>query len=170
MANTMTLISSVVVGSGGTTTIDFTSIPSTYTDLLLKIGARNTSAVNNYDMVMRFNSDSASNYTVRAIQGNGSAASSFSSGLQGYIANINIPGSNLTSNTFGNTEIYIPNYTSAFQKSLSIDAVTEDNNTATGLIRLLNGIWTGTSAISSISLYQNFSQYSTAYLYGVKNA
>ena len=36
MATTYTLISSVTVGSGGAANIEFTSIPSTYTDLLLK--------------------------------------------------------------------------------------------------------------------------------------
>lgn len=170
MPDTFIKIASVTVGSGGASTIDFTSIPSTYTDLCLKISARNTSAINNYDMVLRFNGDSGSNYNVRAIQGNGSTASSFTSGSQGYIANINIPGNNLTANTFGSTEIYVPNYAGSNQKSLSIDAVTEDNNASTGLIRVMAGIWTGAAAINSITLYQNFAQYLTAVLYGIKNS
>jgi hypothetical protein len=170
MPTTFTKIAAVTVGSGGASTIDFTSIPSTYTDLCLKISARNTSAVNNYDMVLRFNGDTGSNYNVRAIQGNGSSASSFSSGSQTYIANINIPGNNLNANNFGNTEIYVPNYGGSNQKSLSIDAATEDNSTDKGLLRLFAGLWTGTAAISSITLFQNFSQYSTATLYGISKS
>ena len=40
MATTYSLISSVTVGSGSAATIGFTSIPATYTDLLLSYSAR----------------------------------------------------------------------------------------------------------------------------------
>ena len=40
MATTYTLISSVTVGSGGAASIEFTSIPADYTDLLLKVSMR----------------------------------------------------------------------------------------------------------------------------------
>jgi hypothetical protein len=59
---TYTLINSVTVGSGGAASMEFTSIPSTYTDLVVKISGRsdNTGSFANY---LRFNSDSGNNYT-----------------------------------------------------------------------------------------------------------
>jgi hypothetical protein len=84
-----------------------------------------------------------------------------------------IPTNGCTANTFGNGEIYIPNYAGSTQKSVSADAVAE-NNSATYIYSALNaGLWTGTAAITSIKLLipsYNFVQYSTAYLYGVSNA
>lgn len=168
MPVTFDKISSITVGSGGATNIEFTSISTNFTDLVLKISARNTSAVNNYDMVIRFNGDSGSNYNVRAIQGDGSSATTFTSGLQASLYNINIPGNNLNSNLFSNTEIYIPNYQASTSKTVFISTTTEDNSTSTGLIRVLSGLWTGTASISSITLFQNFAQYSSATLYGIK--
>ena len=54
MANTYTLIASNTVGSGGAASISFSSIPSTYTDLLVKISTRdNTGSFN--DMLLTFN-------------------------------------------------------------------------------------------------------------------
>jgi hypothetical protein len=78
-----------------------------------------------------------------------------------------------TANTFSNQEIYIPNYTSSNYKSYSSDAVTENNATtvAMGMFAML---WSQTAAINQLTITtdsgNNLSQYSTAYLYGVKNA
>ena len=55
MANTYTLISSVTVGSGGASSIDFTSIPATYTDLCLVWSGR--SAGSDVDTKITFNSE-----------------------------------------------------------------------------------------------------------------
>jgi len=55
MATTYTLISSVTVGSGGAATMTFSSIPQTYTDLLVRVSARNTSTSGS-GLNMRFNS------------------------------------------------------------------------------------------------------------------
>ena len=40
MANTFVLLASTTVGSGGASSIDFTSIPATYTDLVVKVSGR----------------------------------------------------------------------------------------------------------------------------------
>jgi hypothetical protein len=74
---------------------------------------------------------------------------------------------------FGNNIIYIPNYASSNYKSLSVDAVPEENGTQTYMI-LSAGLWSSSSAITSLKLVPNigpnFVQYSTAYLYGISNA
>jgi hypothetical protein len=165
MPNTYTLIASSTVGSGGSTQIDFTSIASTYTDLCIKISTRNSN--NNYGgFYMRFNSNSTG-YTARRLKQEGSTAGSDTS--------IEIPWgeSTWTASTFGNTEIYIPNYAGSNNKSVSIDAVTE-NNATTNRNTLNAWLWSNTAAITSVSFGtfdlgfpDKFVEFSTFYLYGI---
>ena len=161
MANTFELISSVTVGSGGAASIDFTSIPSTYTDLAIKISCA-TGTQN--DLVMQFNG-SGSGYTWRLLEGNGSSAASYS-GSTGRIGLVT-----QSSTVFSSADVYIPNYAGSNNKSYTADCVSENNGT-TAYADLTAGLWSNTAAITSIvlSCAGNFNQYSTAYLYGVKNA
>jgi len=166
---TYSLISSVIVGSGGTASIDFTSIPSTYTDLVLKLSLRSTSST--VDPKINFNSVTTG-YTRLVLQGTGSGSKSSSTASDSWIGTID--GSDDTANVFASTEIYIPNYTGSTNKSFSIDAVTE-NNSSTTYANLLARLWSNTAAITSISISAlagslTFAQYSTAYLYGISNA
>ena len=166
MANTYTLISSVTVGSGGAATIDFNSIPSTYTDLLLVHSTR-AALAGQYGINISFNG-SSSGFTGRYLQGNGSAASS---GTSTQFIGIS-PGTGYTANTFGNGSVYIPNYAGSTNKSFSADDVIE-NNATTAYADLIAGLWSNTAAITSISITPattSFLQYSTAYLYGISNA
>lgn len=166
--------SAVTVGAGGAASIDFTSIPSTYTDIVLKFSARSTDTTANDSsaIALQFNGDTASNYTRRSLVGDGGSASSSNATTTSMRIGF-IPTNGCTASTFGNGEIYIPNYAGSTQKSVSADAVAE-NNSATFIYSALNaGIWTGTAAITSIKIIIpsfNFVQYSTAYLYGVSNA
>jgi len=174
MANTYTLISSVTVGSGGAANISFTSIPATYTDLLVKLSPRFSAASVNKALLMKFNSDaSTSNYKNKNLRGSGSSATSGSDEgyAGGYIAELNADST--TSNTFSNVEIYIPNYLSSNYKSFSVDSVME-NNATTAYATLAANLWNSTSAITSIIFSEhtssNFVQYSTAYLYGISSS
>ena len=169
MANTYTLISSVTVGSGGASTIAFSSIPATYTDLLVKVCARSNNASINDAINLYFNADNTSgNYSCIAVYGNGSNAASYST-TQRFGS---ITANSATASTFGNLDLYIPNYTSSNQKSYSTDSVTE-NNATTAYPELVAGKWTGTAAINAITMSLgsgSFMQYSTAYLYGIKSS
>ena len=166
MPSTYTLISSVTVGSGGASSMDFTSIPGTYTDLEILVSGRTTGAGNGINIT--FNSNT-SNYTNAAMQGNGSGVSSYgtynrNAGMFGYSGD--------TTNSFGSTKIYILNYANSINKTYSADAVSESNAT-TAYMNIVNGLWTNTSAITSISLAAmdgTIMQHSTAYLYGISNA
>lgn len=165
---TYSLISSVIVGSGGTASIDFTSIPSTYTDLVLKLSLRSTSST--VDPKINFNSVTTG-YTRLVLQGTGSGSKSSSTASDSWIGTID--GSDDTANVFASTEIYIPNYTGSTNKSFSIDAVTE-NNSSTTYANLLARLWSNTAAITSISISAlagslTFAQHSTAYLYGISS-
>ena len=172
MPNTFEKIASSTVGSGGAASITFSSIPSTYTDLCVKISARNGTNTETIGSVF-FNSDTTdSNYRYRRLLGDGSSASSLSGNFP-YWFYMSTTGD--TSNTFGNTEIYIPNYAGSNEKSISSDVVTE-NNAISALAVLTAGLWTGTAAITAIQLRPyaagggNFAQYTTATLYGISKS
>jgi len=162
----MTLVSTVTVGSGGAATIDFTSIPQTGTDLLVVISSRNDIGATAY--YCRFNSDSGSNYNWIRLLGDGSTASSSAGPSTQFILQAN--NANDTANTFNNSSIYITNYAGSTSKSVSIDTVKENNATAANQM-IQAGNWSGTAAITTITLLPNsgnFAQYSTASLYTIQ--
>ena len=172
MPNTFELIASSTVGAGGTSAIDFTSIPSTYTDLCVVYSLRSDRAGQSItDTLMQFNGDTGSNYSSRRLYGSGTAAASDNFGTLAYVGYA--PASTATANTFGNSQVYIPNYAGSTTKSYSCDA-TQENNTTAAYQFLIAGLWNNTAAINRVRIFDangtNYVQYSTAYLYGVKNA
>ena len=169
MPNTYTLIASSTVGAGGAASIDFTSIPSTYTDLCIKLSTRFASTST---LIKITYNGVTTGYSRRGVVGENNAAASYSAS-DAFVAYTD--SSSNTANTFGNSEIYIPNYAGSNYKSASIDSVKENNNVPDAVVALQASLWSNTAAITSISLSdlsggQSFLQYSTAYLYGVKNA
>ena len=173
MANTYTLIASSTVGSGGAASISFTSIPSTYTDLCIKYSVRSSGNAAATYAYVTFNGSSSASYGMRRLYGfSSTVASSESSNTSSIAGAFLVGGSDQTANTFGNGELYIPNYTSSNYKSVSGDSVDETNGT-TAFKFLAGGLWSNTSAITTITLTgetTNFAQYSTAYLYGIKKS
>jgi len=171
MPNTFTLIASSTVGAGGATNIDFTSIPSTYTDLVLKLSTRQSGNADGNQIGIRFNS-STSGYSRRVLLGDGASVQSYSGSSETFTRVAFAESSTYTSNTFNSFDIYIPNYASSNNKSFLSDAVTE-NNATTSYSSLNAGLWSNTAAITSITISEysgsgtNFVQYSTAYLYGI---
>jgi hypothetical protein len=168
MANTYTLIEKITVGAAGASSITFTSIPQTYTDLLVVLSLRSARpSQTNSSAKIYFNSNT-SNYTWRELGGNGATAFSNNGSTPGYTY---IPATNATASTFGNAYIYIPNYTSSNNKSYSMDGVDETNASTIDAQTLFAGLWSNSSAITSITIEENnsstFVQYTTAYLYGI---
>jgi hypothetical protein len=166
----MKLIESKTLGTAAAS-IEFTSIPQTFTDLVVLASIRTARTDDTFDdIVFRFNGDStASRYTFRRLFGNGSAASSSNAALdRGYFG---VFSSNLsTANTFGNGSLYIPNYAGSTNKSSSADTVMENNATASRQILLAN-LYSATTAISSILFFSdvgaNLMAGSTISLYGI---
>jgi hypothetical protein len=171
MANTYVKIGSTVeVGILGAASIDFTSIPNTYTDLIVLYSLRSDSGSAADNAEITFNG-STTTYSSRRLYGTGSAAASDSSST--YTISSFIVGDGATASTFGNGMMYIPNYAGSTNKSFSIDAVNETNATA-AFMGLYAHLWATTSAITSIQLEPNggslFKQYSTATLYGISKS
>jgi hypothetical protein len=167
MPNTYKKIASAVVGSGGSNTITFTSIPQTYTDIKIVVSGRLTD--NNgqtwSDYALKFNSSNA-NYNGKYLYGSGTAALS---GSDSSYINARTNAAGQTANIFGSTEFYIPNYTGSQYKSVSIDTVSE-NNHATSITMMVASLWSSTDAITRIDLvglFGNFAQYTTATIYGI---
>ena len=159
MANpTMTLIASNTVGSGGPTSVTFSSIPQTYTDLVVKTSPTGGGGF------LYFNSDSTTVHTAKVLRADGGSASSVTQAIWNYIGFMGYTGTNT------NNEWYIPNYTSSNQKSYSIDSV-EEGNSGTHYMDMQANLWPSTAAITSITITNGpFTQYSTFYLYGIKNS
>lgn len=164
----ISLISTVTVGAGGAASIDFTSIPGTYTDLMLVYSLRGAGGGGTdwQDCKVQFNGVTTG-YSNRGLYGTGSAAGSNTE----TTITLRAGGPSNTANTFGNGSLYIPNYAGSTQKSVSIDNVGENNGTV-AVQFLTAGLSTSTSAISSLSIIPlsgTIVQYSTTSLYGIKS-
>jgi hypothetical protein len=166
MANTYTLIASNTVGSGGASSVTFSGIPQTYTDLVVKMSGRTNRGVDFDSITMTFNG-SSTGITWLTLFSDGTTVTS------GTAQRFWVNSTTQTANTFGNADIYIPQYTSANYKTTSIDVVTE-NNATYSFAEMLTQLWSNTAAITSIELAPQFGsswlQYSTFYLYGIKNS
>ena len=173
MALTYTAIATVTVGSGGAANIEFTSIPATYTDLVILLSSRSTrSDASTFDPVYVTFNNNGSNYSGRNLYGNGAGAYSDTQGGTDQFYQLAYASTDsTTASTFGNVQIYIPNYAGSNNKSASGDSVTENNGT-NNIAAMTAALWSNTSAITSIKLDPgsgDFKQYSTATLYGIKN-
>jgi hypothetical protein len=169
MAYTYSKIATYTVGSGGVASIDFLNIPQTYTDLVLKVSMRDSWSNPYRDLVIGFNGVTTNLSNRKLVTIDSSTPASYT-GSNGNFVWENAATS--TANTFANIEYYIPNYTNSNYKSISVDAVTE-NNSANNILALTAGLWSSTAPITSIKLSPNdsgttFVQYSSAHLYGIK--
>jgi len=162
---TMTLIESKTLLSAAAS-IEFTSIPQDGTDLIILMSCRSTRTFGVDGIGVNFNGVST-NLSTRSLGGTGSGvfSTSISTGEIGLTSD-----ANNTANTFGNVAAYIPNYAGSTNKSWSSDDVAENNATeAYQIIRA--GLWSNTSAITSILLFPvvgpNFVAGSTISLYKI---
>ena len=168
MPTTTTLIAAQTLTSASAS-VTFSSIPQTFTDLKLVMSERdNRSGTSVNDVLINFNG-SSSNLSDRRLYGNGSATGSDTA----TTGRIGVGDSaTATTNTFGSFEVYIPNYTSSNNKSYSADAVSEDNATL-AFAQLTAGLWSITSAITSITITPaNSASWiagSSFYLYGISS-
>jgi hypothetical protein len=156
------------VGAGGASSITFNNIPQTFTDLKLSISMRGLDSALTEPWV-RFNGDSATNYSFTRIYGNGSSTSTDRGTSNTVMVILASPGTSYTASTFGSGDLYIPNYVKSNFKSVISDTVTE-NNATLSFAMLFAGLWRNTSAITSITVGPNgtgFAQHSTFTLYGI---
>jgi hypothetical protein len=173
-------IAMVEVGSSGSSSVTFSSIPSTYTHLQIRGITRSTNgSTNGISIYVRFNSDTASNYSWHLLdtyQGAGAGVEAVSGTSTSYALAGIMPNSALLSNMFNATVIDILDYanTNKYKTTRSLSGY--DFNGATigySYLGLYSGNWRSTSAVTSITLLgasNDFAQYSQFALYGIKDA
>ena len=168
-ANSFESIATVTVGAGGSSSVSFSSIPSTYKALQIR-GIMRCSAVSD-NILIRFNSDTGSNYAWHVLRGSGSAASaaastSTTSGELGWTAY-----SGQTANAFGAMVVDILDYANTSKNKTVRSLSGADVNGTGGYMTFGSSLWNSTSAVNAITLVMgsgNFDQYSSIALYGVK--
>jgi hypothetical protein len=147
-----------------TTSYTFSSIPSTYTDLVIIINAQGASGA---DVGLQFNSDTGSNYSETGLDGNGSAASSFRRSNQTSML-LNNNATLLTANYSWVSIFSIQNYSnSTTYKSVLARCDNADNG-----VNAAVGLWRSTAAITSITVVatnSGFASGATFTLYGIAN-
>jgi hypothetical protein len=159
---TYALIASTT-GTGSSGTISFTSIPATYTDLIVVCAPRLTSGASN--VFMEFNGDTATNYSTTILTGTGSAASStrYTSATKAYV-DYNAY-ADATNNE--NIIVHIMDYANT---TTNKTIISRSNNAGTGVDANVS-LWRKTpEAINQIRIYQanNFATSSTFKLYGIQ--
>lgn len=168
MANTYQAIAKNVITTN-TASITFTAIPSTYTDLILIVSGR-TSTAPGYLLLTMNSSPTSSEQDLRGDGTTVTAIRSTGDGQffgQGYLR---LSDSGMTSNTFGSIEIYIPNYTGSQRKYASATSTTETNAGTVEFITLSAANSDMTTAISSITCGSSFVSGTRLDLYGIKNS
>jgi len=165
MASTYSQIATTTLGSA-TASYTFSSIPQTYTNLVLVCGNVLTASTGQ-GVKIRFNSDTATNYSYTYLSGNGTSA----------VSNRN---SNATSSQIGwgavgsSTAIStiiasIPNYINTTTNKTFISRSSDASTETVALV----GLWRSTAAISSITIFPSSGNFSTGCvftLYGIKGA
>jgi hypothetical protein len=165
----MESIATVTVGSGGASSIEFTSIPGTYQHLQVRGLTKDTVGAASYSCLTQFNGDTtAANYATHILQGNGTTASSAGyTSTGGAYTPVN-PGSSLT--YFGAFVIDILDYSNT-SKNTTIRSMDGHDQNGSGAVRLVSGLWISTAAVTSIKLVAGntaFAQHSTAALFGLR--
>jgi hypothetical protein len=172
MANTYTLISSNVLSSSAAS-VTFSAIPATFTDLVLKVNARGSDTGNYLSIQLRFNGDTATNYSRTAIYGyspGGSFGSARGSSLSATTAMMSSNADSATANTFGASVIDVLDYAST-TKNKTMRAMGGFDANGRGYFSLASSLGVGTSAINSITIgldSNQWGQYSHLALYGIK--
>jgi hypothetical protein len=164
---TMTLIETKTLGAAAAS-IEFTSIPQDGTDLVIFVSGRSTRSDIRDELHVSF-SGITSGYSARSLQGTGSVTASQTNNGTAAITRMDMSAANATANTFSNITLYIPNYAGSTNKSVSADAVFENNATA-AFQTIVAGLLSNTTAITSILLkpeVANFTSGTTISLYKI---
>lgn len=160
----------VDVGSGGQSTITFSSIPSTYKHLQIRGIGRSTNADTQDNTYVRFNSDSGANYSWHYLGGDGSSRFASATSSTNQIISGRLSAANATANMFGTFVIDILDYTNT-NKYKTTRTLTGVDLNGSGNVWLWSGNWRNTAAISTITLTTasstNFAQNSSFSLYGI---
>jgi hypothetical protein len=173
MAPTYELIASNTLSSAAAS-VTFSSIPATYTDLLLKISARSSDSGGAFGRTctIRVNSDSGSNYSNLFLRATGTAViSAANQDSTSFNSQTDITGDTATASSFSSLEAYFPNYGSTANRPVSFFNVNETNGINSRIYGGA-GLYRGGSAVESMTIETPdlFLANSSFFLYGIKNS
>jgi hypothetical protein len=165
-------IQTATIGAGGSSTVTFSSIPSTYSHLQIRAISRSTST-NQFDNAMlTFNGDTSANYAQHQLYGNGTNPVVTDSTInRTNLESIFSTASTAIANNFGFGIMDILDYANTNKNKTTRTFTGFDKNGTGGFIVLRSGLWRSTAAVTSITLTNstnNFAQYSSFALYGIK--
>ena len=174
VTNSYESIATVTVGSGGSATVTFSSIPATYTHLQIRGIGRSLEANTGLDIIyMRFNSDSGSNYSWHQLFGSGSGVSAAAGTSSSFMRSGLLTLNSEPADIFGDSVIDILDYANTNKyKTIRSLSGGEYNNTRGGIC-LFSGSWRNTNAVTTVTLQPsvaNFAQYTQFALYGIKGS
>ena len=170
--NSYESIATVTVGSGGAANVEFTSIPSTFKHLQIRLIARNTENATGAgaDLRMQLNGDTGSNYASHNLRGDGASATATAASSQAQMRLSVTIRDGRTASAFNAGVIDILDYTST-NKNTTVRSLDGYDSNGAGQIYFSSGLYNSTNAITSIKLFAdafNFAQYSSFALYGIK--
>jgi hypothetical protein len=179
VTNSYESIATVTVGSGGTSNVEFTSIPSTFTHLQIRVlSMSNYVATAELDSIeLRFNADSGSNYAFHKLEGTGATVTASAATSQNRIQMWPQTNTTYAVDAFSAGIIDILDYknTSKYKTVRALGGVdTNNSGTEVGRILFSSGLWQNSNAITSIKLQsggfsRGFLEYSHFALYGIRD-
>lgn len=172
VTNSYESIATTTVGSGGSATVTFSSIPSTYTHLQIRIIGRIDQSNTDDNIYVRFNGDNGANYAGHYFFGTGSTAVAAAAANQNQGVACRTTGGSSSANIFGVGTCDILDYANT-NKNKTVRVLTGHDQNGEGLIFLMSTLWRNTSAVTSITLFTlagNMTQYTQLALYGIKGA
>jgi hypothetical protein len=167
-------IATVTVGSGGSASIDFTSIPSTYKHLQIRAIVKTAFANAQDGLKIQMNGATGASYNYHYLGGNGAGSGYSGAGgasAQTFMQSVSVAGAT-NANIFG---VVVLDILDAFSTSKNkvLRAIGGVDNNGAGVVEMWSGLYLSTNATDSIKLYSfngsNISQYSSFALYGIKD-
>ena len=153
-----------------TTNITFSSIPSTYQHLQIRMLSRASNASVDRTISLRLNGDTGANYAYHYVDGDGATASASGVASATSMVSIKTAGASAGTNTFGVCIIDIHDYAST-TKTKTVRLLNGFDNNGAGNVLIASGLWNSTSAVNSFTIVNtSFLSGTTVALYGIKGA
>jgi hypothetical protein len=153
--------------ASATSTITISNIPQTYKHLQIRYIGRNS--VNNSVIKITLNSDTAANYSLHYLYGNGTSVTSGGAASQSNME-ANMAVSSYAASVFGGGVMDLLDYANT-NKYKTLRVLNGFDNNGAGQVTFSSGSWRNTNAVTSITLIPNssgnFAQYSSFALYGI---
>lgn len=162
-------------GNGSASQLTFSSIPSTYTHLQVRLIARGTRSFPSEQLYIRLNGDGGNNYAYHYLYGEygASVAVGAQASTNTFLVN-EFPAANETANIYSTSVIDLLDYTNSSKNKTFRSLSGYDNNGNTsnyiGKVWVGSGLWMNTSAVTSLTVLSNgaFASGTRIGLYGIK--